>query len=42
MGIKAPAKVDTSIPKVIPASGLGTMIEWYDIYIFGSQALIMS
>ena len=33
---------DSSIPKVIAASGLGTMIEWYDFYIFGSLALIMS
>src|SRR5688572_20903347 len=33
---------DSSIPKVIMASGLGTMIEWYDFYIFGSLALIMS
>jgi MFS family permease len=32
----------TTIPKVIFASGLGTMIEWYDFYIFGSLALIMS
>jgi MFS family permease len=31
-----------SIPRVIFASGLGTMIEWYDFYIFGSLALIMS
>jgi len=42
VGINAPARVDTSIPKVIAASGLGTMIEWYDFYIFGSLALIMS
>ena len=33
---------DYSIPKVIFASGLGTMIEWYDFYIFGSLAVIMS
>ncbi len=33
---------DGSIPKVILASGLGTMIEWYDFYIFGSLAVIMS
>src|SRR5215212_4422016 len=42
VGIAAPRKADTSIPKVIAASGLGTMIEWYDFYIFGSLALIMS
>ena len=37
-----PTEPDSSIPKVIMASGLGTMIEWYDFYIFGSLALIMS
>ncbi len=30
------------IKKIIFASGLGTMIEWYDFYIFGSLAAIMS
>ena len=30
------------IGRIIFASGLGTMIEWYDFYIFGSLALIMS
>lgn len=35
--------VDTStIWKVIIASALGTMIEWYDFYIFGSLAAVMS
>src|SRR5436309_3939519 len=28
--------------KVIPASSVGTMIEWYDFYIFGSLAAIIS
>src|ERR1044071_8445984 len=34
----------TSYPvwKVIAASAAGTMIEWYDFYIFGSLAAIMS
>src|SRR3954454_15855383 len=27
---------------VIGASGLGTMIEWYDFYIFGSLALVLA
>jgi MFS family permease len=27
---------------VIGASGVGTMIEWYDFYIFGSLALVLS
>jgi MFS family permease len=30
------------IRRIIFASGLGTMIEWYDFYIFGSLAVIMS
>jgi MFS family permease len=30
------------VKKIIFAAGLGTMIEWYDFYIFGSLALIMS
>src|SRR5216683_4802619 len=30
------------IGKIIFASGLGTMIEWYDFYIFGSLAVVMS
>ena len=35
--------VDTrSIWKVILASALGTMIEWYDFYIFGSLAAVIS
>jgi MFS family permease len=31
-----------SIPKVIIASAVGTMIEWYDFYIFGSLAAVLS
>jgi MFS family permease len=31
-----------SIRRIIFASGLGTMIEWYDFYIFGSLAVVMS
>ena len=45
----APAAVGTAagkpeypIKRIIFASGLGTMIEWYDFYIFGSLAVIMS
>ena len=30
------------IKRIIFAAGLGTMIEWYDFYIFGSLAVIMS
>jgi len=35
-------RVEYPIKKIIFASGLGTMIEWYDFYIFGSLAAIMS
>jgi MFS family permease len=31
-----------NIWQVIGAAGVGTMIEWYDFYIFGSLALILS
>ncbi|HVT03071.1 MAG TPA: MFS transporter [Thermoanaerobaculia bacterium] len=36
------AGVEYPIGRIIFASGLGTMIEWYDFYIFGSLAVIMS
>jgi MFS family permease len=31
-----------ALPLVIVASSLGTMIEWYDFYIFGSLAAVLS
>ena len=31
-----------SIWRVILASAVGTMIEWYDFYIFGSLAAVLS
>ncbi|MGA2538656.1 MAG: MFS transporter [Terracidiphilus sp.] len=31
-----------SIPRVILGSALGTMIEWYDFYIFGSLTTVLS
>ena len=37
----APAS-ETSIWQVIMASAVGTMIEWYDFYIFGSLATVIS
>src|SRR5215475_8009633 len=37
-----PVVADYSIPKVIMASSVGTMIEWYDFYIFGSLAAVLS
>jgi MFS family permease len=44
-GINAMAagtSAEYSIPKVIFASSVGTMIEWYDFYIFGSLAAVLS
>src|SRR5205807_4925776 len=35
-------KAEYSIWRVIVASSVGTMIEWYDFYIFGSLAAILS
>ncbi len=35
-------KSTKGIWKVITASSLGTMIEWYDFYIFGSLAVVLS
>ena len=37
-----PIPADTKIPQVITASAVGTMIEWYDFYIFGSLASVIS
>src|SRR6185437_10100520 len=34
--------LDYQIWKIIAASGVGTMIEWYDFYIFGSLATVIS
>ncbi|HEX7681208.1 MAG TPA: MFS transporter, partial [Thermoanaerobaculia bacterium] len=42
LGSTAPERTTYPIGKIIFASGLGTMIEWYDFYIFGSLAVIMS
>src|ERR1700737_4226820 len=39
---KSSGGVEYPIKKIIFASGLGTMIEWYDFYIFGSLAAVMS
>lgn len=35
-------KATKGIWKVISASSMGTMIEWYDFYIFGSLAVVIS
>src|SRR5437868_11389147 len=36
------ASVKYNIPKIIAAASMGTMIEWYDFYIFGSLTAIIS
>lgn len=40
--IKQKLSATNSIRKVITASSVGTMIEWYDFYIFGSLAPIIA
>src|SRR5688572_18795329 len=40
--MQSDARPEYSVWKVIGASAAGTMIEWYDFYIFGSLAAIMS
>jgi MFS family permease len=40
--LKVGTTADYSIRKVIAASAVGTMIEWYDFYIFGSLATVIS
>jgi MFS family permease len=40
--ISLPGGKPASIPRVILGSALGTMIEWYDFYIFGSLATVLS
>ena len=39
---RPPAPSETRIWSVIGASAVGTMIEWYDFYIFGSLATIIA
>jgi MFS family permease len=41
-GVAIKGVAAASIPKVILGSALGTMIEWYDFYIFGSLATVLS
>src|SRR4029079_5544703 len=37
-----PANEVQSIRKIITASSVGTLIEWYDFYIFGSLATVIA
>src|SRR3954463_9442337 len=41
-GIQTMKPTEYPIRRIIFASGLGTMIEWYDFYIFGSLAVVIS
>jgi MFS family permease len=40
--MKQPANEVQSIRKIITASSVGTLIEWYDFYIFGSLATVIA
>src|SRR2546421_190545 len=42
IGAAAGNPQSSSLPLVLVASSLGTMIEWYDFYIFGSLATVLS
>ncbi|MFN8546999.1 MAG: MFS transporter [Candidatus Eisenbacteria bacterium] len=42
MSAATPAQSESKIWQVIGASAAGTMIEWYDFYIFGSLAAVLS
>src|SRR5438067_12158214 len=42
MVVRPAGCVEYLIKRIIIASSLGTMIEWYDFYIFGSLAVVMS
>jgi len=42
MALEGAPQADYGIWRVIMASSVGTMIEWYDFYIFGSLAAILS
>ena len=41
-GVASAGGAEYPIKRIIFASGLGIMIEWYDFYIFGSLAAVMS
>src|SRR5438552_18211626 len=42
IAIAADGSSERGLFKVILASAVGTMIEWYDFYIFGSLAVVLS
>src|SRR5438105_14253226 len=42
IAIAADGSSEQGLWKVILASAVGTMIEWYDFYIFGSLAVVLS
>ena len=39
---KTHSEADTGIGRIIIASSVGTMVEWYDFYIFGSLATVIA
>src|SRR5262245_16285992 len=41
-GVAGSGKAEYSIWRVIMASSVGTMIEWYDFYIFGSLTAVLA
>jgi len=40
--LATPAEAAKGLPRVILASSVGTMIEWYDFYIFGSLTAVLA
>jgi len=40
--MNTPAQAAQGLPRVILASSVGTMIEWYDFYIFGSLTAVLA
>jgi hypothetical protein len=42
VAVASGGNADYSIPRIILASAVGTMIEWYDFYIFGSLATVLA
>jgi MFS family permease len=40
--VTKPEEVEQGLPRIIFASAAGTMIEWYDFYIFGSLASVIA
>ena len=41
-GLRADGSIGTSHKRVVFASSLGTVFEWYDFYLYGSLAAIIA